>query len=155
MNNTNNTTNSHANINTTPQPSSGPIYTMSYLHLSSLRDSIDEDQTPLYPQLQQPANSAHQSYPDYTPPLTQLGQYYTVTTRSEDYQPPPPRPDLPPLYSHVMQSRTPSALTTQYNQYLSHYQHNQSLLQGPAARGQVPQVPARTDRGDAPHSTRQ
>ncbi len=96
---------------------------MSYLHLSSLRDSIDEDPTPLYPQLQQPRTST--SPPHSAAPT----QYYTVTTRSADhYQPPPPRPDLPPLYSHVLQSGAPSVLSTQYQQYLTHYQHQQNVL---------------------------
>lgn len=104
---------------------------MSYLHLSSLRDSIDtSDPTPLYPQLQQVSLTS--SPPQYTPlnhtaPL-QPNQQYTVTTRTEHYQPPPPQPDLPPLYSHAMQSRAPSALNTQYEQYLTHYQHSQSML---------------------------
>lgn len=99
---------------------------MSYLHLSSLRDSIDtSDPTPqLYPQLQQPFTN---SPPQHTP-LAAPSQQYTVTTRTEHYQPPPPQPDLPPLYSHAMQSRAPSALSTQYEQYLTHYQHSQSML---------------------------
>lgn len=127
--NTNTSPPSYDNTNALTQSSTGPIYTMSYLHLSSLRDSIDTDAdpTPLYPQLQQPIASTSPPQPIHLS-APQLGQYYTVTTRSEHYQPPPPQPDLPPLYSHVMQSRAPSALSTQYQQYLSHYQHSQALL---------------------------
>jgi predicted GIY-YIG superfamily endonuclease len=127
--NTNTSPPSYDNTNALTQSSTGPIYTMSYLHLSSLRDSIDTDAdpTPLYPQLQQPIASTSPPQPSHLS-APQPGQYYTVTTRSEHYQPPPPQPDLPPLYSHVMQSRAPSALSTQYQQYLSHYQHNQALL---------------------------
>lgn len=134
MNTNTNTPPPYVNTNPLTQSSNGPIYTMSYLHLSSLRDSIDEDPTPLYPQLQQPHTSSsppqytqNTASPQYTAPPT---QYYTVTTRSADhYQPPPPRPsDLPPLYNHVMQSGAPSVLSTQYQQYLTHYQHNQNVL---------------------------